>query len=91
MTFLGAISVVTLDHETHSQYTLVIQAEEVQSPKASVLTTLTINVEDSNEFPPAFIQSTFEAYITEASDIDSVVLLVIAEDLDPVSLLMEIN
>ena len=74
-----------LDYETHSQYSLIIQAEENQSPKSSILTTLTINIEDSNEFPPQFIQSTFQTDISEASDINSAVLLVIAEDLDPVS------
>ena len=80
-----SVAVTKLDHETHSQYTLVIQAEEDQSPRSFVLTTLTLNIEDSNEFPPMFIQSTFEADISEASDINSAALLVIAEDLDPVS------
>ncbi|KAI6657175.1 Protocadherin-16-like [Oopsacas minuta] len=80
---LGDITVSNLDHETHDQYILVIQAEEDQSPKSSVLTSLTINIQDSNEYPPVFTQSNYEATISEASVVNSTVLLVLAEDSDP--------
>ena len=41
---------------------------------------------DVNEFPPVFTQTIYEATVSETSDVNSVVLLVSAEDSEPVSL-----
>lgn len=49
------------------------------------MTSLTIEITDVNESPPVFTQTIYEATITETSDINSAVLLVSAEDSEPVS------
>ena len=88
-TSIGDVSVAGsgLDHETHEDYVLIIQAEENEFPKSSVLTSLTITIIDVNEYPPVFIPTMmYEATISEASDVNSAVLLVTAVDSDPVSL-----
>ena len=87
-TSIGDVSVAGsgLDHETHEDYVLIIQAEENEFPTSSVLTSLTITIMDVNEFPPVFTLTIYEATISEASDVNSAVLLVTAVDSDPVSL-----
>ena len=75
-----------LDHETHTGYTLVIQAQEDQTPKATIVTSLTIIITDENESPPSFVQTMYSANISEHSRIGRAVLLIQATDTDVVSL-----
>ena len=79
------ISVVALDHEIHAEYSLVIQAEEDQTPRATVVTSLTITITDENESPPVFVLPMYTSNISEHSRIGRAVLLIQATDPDAVS------
>ena len=85
--FSGVISVAVtkLDHEVHPYYTLVLRAQEDQTPAASVVTTLAITITNENEFPPVFSMTTYTTSISENTLIGGVVLLVEATDDDSVS------
>ncbi|KAI6657182.1 Hedgling [Oopsacas minuta] len=77
-----SVAVTMLDHEEHPDYALVISAQEDQTPKASVVTTLFISITNENEFPPTFSQLTYTADISEVTQIGRAVLLVQATDDD---------
>ena len=80
-----SVAVTALDHETHMEYNLVIQAQEDQTPKAIVVTSLTITITDVNDSPPIFSQPLYSANISEHSQIGRAVLLIKATDTDAVS------
>lgn len=84
-----SVAVTQLDHEVYPDYTLLLKAEEDQTPAASVVTSLAITLTNENEFPPAFSQTTYTTSIAESIRIGRPVLLVEATDNDTVSYILK--
>lgn len=82
----GTISTATrLDREAMDVHYLRVTAAEMlddnKQPR-SATTTVQINVEDVNDFPPTFEQASYETSIKESASIGSAVLTVRAKDPD---------
>lgn len=79
---LGVISVVDeLDYEQQSQYELLVRAtDSVSGVYAEV--PVSIGLQDVNDCPPEFSQASYNISITEASQIGTSILTVIAYDND---------
>ena len=71
-----------LDREAMEIHYLRITAEDSSHPPFSATTTVQINVEDLNDFPPTFEQNVYETTIKESASIGSAVLTVRATDQD---------
>ncbi|XP_063970425.1 protein dachsous-like [Lytechinus pictus] len=72
----------TLDRETISLYTLVIEAYDGGDPQLTANTTVNIKVTDVNDNSPVFTQTSFTAIINESAPVNSSVLQVTASDED---------
>lgn len=72
----------TLDRETVSNYTLIIEAYDGGNPQLTANTTVIIQVTDVNDNSPIFTQTSFTALINESAPINSTVLQVTATDRD---------
>jgi len=71
-----------LDREAMEIHYLRVTAEDSSHPPFSATTTVQINVEDLNDFPPTFEQNIYETTIKESASIGSAVLTVRATDQD---------
>ncbi|XP_077330344.1 protocadherin gamma-C5-like isoform X37 [Lithobates pipiens] len=71
-----------LDREKVSQYTITLIASDLGSPSLSSQTTIIITISDVNDNPPAFLQSAYNAFISENNDPGRLLCTVSAEDLD---------
>ncbi|XP_063784650.1 protocadherin gamma-C5-like isoform X19 [Pseudophryne corroboree] len=71
-----------LDREQVSQYTIVLIASDLGSPSLSSQTTVTINISDVNDNPPAFLQTAYNAFIAENNEPGRLLCTVSAVDPD---------
>lgn len=71
-----------LDRETKESYNLTIIASYSGSPPLAAMRSFILFIDDVNDNPPVFGQSSYEAVIQEMSDTGSSVLQVNATDLD---------
>ncbi|KAJ7336041.1 hypothetical protein OS493_013416 [Desmophyllum pertusum] len=71
-----------LDREMIDSYVITVKATDGGEPPLFGVATVTINVNDTNDNPPAFNGSSFTAVISEASDISSFVTKITASDAD---------
>ncbi|XP_045179634.2 protocadherin Fat 1-like [Mercenaria mercenaria] len=70
----------TLDFETTSSYTIVV--EVIDNEPATGTATITVSVTDVNEAAPAFDQNTFSACIADGSTTDTTLTTTLATDQD---------
>ena len=73
-----------LDFETNSSYILVVSAFNTEPGADPAVATVTVTVNNVNEFPPVFLQSEYNAYIVENSS-GAFVVQVAAVDMDRVT------
>ncbi|XP_063784646.1 protocadherin gamma-C5-like isoform X15 [Pseudophryne corroboree] len=71
-----------LDREQVSQYTITLIASDLGSPSLSSQTTVTINISDVNDNPPAFLQTAYNAFIAENNEPGRLLCTVSAVDPD---------
>ncbi|XP_075066081.1 protocadherin gamma-C5-like isoform X29 [Mixophyes fleayi] len=71
-----------LDREQVSQYTITLMASDLGSPSLSSQTTITINISDVNDNPPAFLQTVYNAFIAENNEPGRLLCTVSAVDPD---------
>ncbi|XP_075066078.1 protocadherin gamma-C5-like isoform X26 [Mixophyes fleayi] len=71
-----------LDREQVSQYTITLIASDLGSPSLSSQTTITINISDVNDNPPAFLQTGYNAFIAENNEPGRLLCTVSAVDPD---------
>ncbi|XP_040200838.1 protocadherin gamma-C5-like isoform X16 [Rana temporaria] len=71
-----------LDREKVSQYTITLIASDLGSPSLSSQTTIVINISDVNDNPPAFLQSAYNAFISENNESGRLLCTVSAGDPD---------
>ncbi|XP_040200830.1 protocadherin gamma-C5-like isoform X9 [Rana temporaria] len=71
-----------LDREKVSQYTITLIASDLGSPTLSSQTTIIINISDVNDNPPAFLQSAYNAFISENNEPGRLLCTVSAGDPD---------
>ncbi|XP_077330326.1 protocadherin gamma-C5-like isoform X19 [Lithobates pipiens] len=71
-----------LDREKVSQYTITLIASDLGSPSLSSQTTIIITISDVNDNPPAFLQSAYNAFISENNDPGKLLCAVSAGDSD---------
>ncbi|XP_075066076.1 protocadherin gamma-C5-like isoform X25 [Mixophyes fleayi] len=71
-----------LDREQVSQYTITLIASDLGSPSLSSQTTITINISDDNDNPPAFLQTGYNAFIAENNEPGRLLCTVSAVDPD---------
>ncbi|XP_063784653.1 protocadherin gamma-C5-like isoform X22 [Pseudophryne corroboree] len=71
-----------LDREQVSQYTVILVASDLGSPSLSSQTTVTINISDVNDNPPAFLQTAYNAFIAENNEPGRLLCTVSAVDPD---------
>ncbi|XP_075066072.1 protocadherin gamma-C5-like isoform X21 [Mixophyes fleayi] len=71
-----------LDREQVSQYTITLIASDLGSPSLSSQTTITINISDVNDNPPAFLQTVYNAFIAENNEPGRLLCTVSAVDPD---------
>ncbi|XP_073477099.1 protocadherin gamma-C5-like isoform X33 [Aquarana catesbeiana] len=71
-----------LDREKVSQYTITLIASDLGSPSLSSQTTTIINISDVNDNHPAFLQSAYNAFISENNEPGRLLCTVSAEDPD---------
>ncbi|XP_040200845.1 protocadherin gamma-C5-like isoform X23 [Rana temporaria] len=71
-----------LDREKVSQYTITLIASDLGSPSLSSQTTIIINISDVNDNPPAFLQSAYNAFISENNEPGRLLCTVFAADPD---------
>lgn len=72
----------TLDRETISMYTLIIEAYDGGDPRLTANTTVNIKVTDVNDNSPVFTLTSFTATINESAPVNTTVLQVTASDED---------
>ncbi|XP_040200831.1 protocadherin gamma-C5-like isoform X10 [Rana temporaria] len=71
-----------LDREKVSRYTITLIASDLGSPSLSSQTTITITISDVNDNPPAFLQSAYNAFISENNEPGRLLCTVAAGDPD---------
>ncbi|XP_072256735.1 protocadherin gamma-C5-like isoform X22 [Pyxicephalus adspersus] len=71
-----------LDREKVSQYTITLIASDLGSPSLSSQATIIINISDVNDNPPAFLQSAYNAFISENNEPGRLLCSVSAGDPD---------
>eukprot|EP00058_Branchiostoma_floridae_P010537 XP_002596025.1 hypothetical protein BRAFLDRAFT_84111 [Branchiostoma floridae] len=79
----GQITTVgQLDREATAEYNITVEATDMGSPPRNTTAMVTVSVEDVNDSPPKFSNSTFEVYIGETVRIGSSIFLLSAADPD---------
>ncbi|XP_078576868.1 protocadherin Fat 4-like isoform X2 [Branchiostoma floridae x Branchiostoma japonicum] len=71
-----------LDREATAEYNITVEATDMGSPPRNTTAMVTVSVEDVNDSPPKFSNSTFEVYIGETVRIGSSIFLLSAADPD---------
>ncbi|XP_019620041.1 PREDICTED: protocadherin Fat 4-like [Branchiostoma belcheri] len=71
-----------LDREQMAGYNITVMATDMGSPARNTTALVTVSVEDINDSPPVFSNSSFEVYIGETVRIGSQVFLLSATDPD---------
>ncbi|XP_073477087.1 protocadherin gamma-C5-like isoform X22 [Aquarana catesbeiana] len=71
-----------LDREKVSQYTITMIASDLGSPSLSSQITIVINISDDNDNHPVFLQSTYNAFISENNEPGRLLCTVSAGDPD---------
>ncbi|XP_059030831.1 protocadherin gamma-A3 isoform X6 [Mustela lutreola] len=74
----------SLDCEQVSEYNITLRATDGGNPPLSMSTHITLHVEDINDNPPAFSQSSYSAYIPENNPRGASIFCVIAQDPDSI-------
>ncbi|XP_040297349.1 LOW QUALITY PROTEIN: protocadherin gamma-C5-like [Bufo bufo] len=71
-----------LDREKLSQYTIKLTASDLGSPSLSSQITISLNISDVNDNPPAFLHNVYNAFIAENNEAGRLLCTVSATDLD---------
>ncbi|PIO22863.1 hypothetical protein AB205_0090350, partial [Aquarana catesbeiana] len=71
-----------LDREKVSQYTITLITSDLGSPPLSSQTTIIITISDVNDNPPAFLQTAYNAFISENNEPGRLLCTVSAGDPD---------
>ncbi|XP_073477108.1 protocadherin gamma-C5-like isoform X42 [Aquarana catesbeiana] len=71
-----------LDREKVSQYTITLIASDLGSPSLSSQTSIIITISDVNDNPPVFLQSAYNAFISENNEPGRLLCTVSAGDSD---------
>ncbi|XP_069619786.1 protocadherin gamma-C5-like isoform X41 [Ranitomeya imitator] len=71
-----------LDREKLSQYTIILTASDLGSPSLSSQITISLNISDVNDNPPAFLHNVYNAFIPENNEAGRLLCSVSAVDPD---------
>ncbi|XP_073505821.1 protocadherin gamma-C5-like isoform X45 [Phyllobates terribilis] len=71
-----------LDREKLSQYTIILTASDLGSPSLSSQITISLNISDVNDNPPAFLHNVYNAFIPENNESGRLLCTVSAVDPD---------
>ncbi|XP_066446713.1 protocadherin gamma-C5-like isoform X32 [Eleutherodactylus coqui] len=71
-----------LDREKLSQYTITLTASDLGSPPLSSQITVSLNISDVNDNPPAFLHNVYNAFIAENNEAGRLLCTVSAADPD---------
>ncbi|XP_066446702.1 protocadherin gamma-C5-like isoform X22 [Eleutherodactylus coqui] len=71
-----------LDREKLSQYTITLTASDLGSPPLSSQITVSLNISDVNDNPPAFLHNVYNAFIAENNEASRLLCTVSAVDPD---------
>ncbi|XP_077122365.1 protocadherin gamma-C5-like isoform X43 [Ranitomeya variabilis] len=71
-----------LDREKLSQYTIILTASDLGSPSLSSQITISLNISDVNDNPPAFLHNVYNAFIPENNEVGRLLCSVSAVDPD---------
>ncbi|XP_075131429.1 protocadherin gamma-C5-like isoform X17 [Leptodactylus fuscus] len=71
-----------LDREKLSQYTIRLMASDLGSPSLGSHITISLNISDVNDNPPAFLHNVYNAFIAENNEAGRLLCTVSAADLD---------
>ncbi|XP_073505812.1 protocadherin gamma-C5-like isoform X36 [Phyllobates terribilis] len=71
-----------LDREKLSQYTIILTASDLGSPSLSSKITISLNISDVNDNPPAFLHNVYNAFIPENNEAGRLLCTVSAVDSD---------
>ncbi|XP_044136921.1 protocadherin gamma-C5-like isoform X16 [Bufo gargarizans] len=71
-----------LDREKLSQYTIKLTASDLGSPSLSSQITISLNISDVNDNPPAFLHNVYNAFIAENNEAGRLLCTVSAVDPD---------
>ncbi|XP_072001818.1 protocadherin gamma-C5-like isoform X50 [Engystomops pustulosus] len=71
-----------LDREKLSQYTITLTASDLGSPSLSSHITISLNISDVNDNPPAFLHNVYNAFIAENNEVGRLLCTVSAGDPD---------
>ncbi|XP_040297313.1 LOW QUALITY PROTEIN: protocadherin gamma-C5-like [Bufo bufo] len=71
-----------LDREKLSQYTIKLTASDLGSPSLSSQITISLNISDVNDNPPAFLHNVYNAFIAENNEAGRLLCSVSATDPD---------
>ncbi|KAM3926567.1 protocadherin gamma-C5-like isoform 10-T10 [Leptodactylus fuscus] len=71
-----------LDREKLSQYTIRLTASDLGSPSLGSHITISLNISDVNDNPPAFLHNVYNAFIAENNEAGRLLCTVSAADLD---------
>ncbi|KAM4036071.1 protocadherin gamma-C5-like isoform 26-T26 [Anomaloglossus baeobatrachus] len=71
-----------LDREKLSQYTIILTASDLGSPSLSSQITISLNISDVNDNPPAFLHNVYNAFIPENNEAGRLLCSVSAVDAD---------
>ncbi|XP_038055589.1 protocadherin Fat 1-like isoform X3 [Patiria miniata] len=79
----GVLTVTSqLDYDTCKWYKLIVKAEIQDIPKLAAFMEVTVSVQDINDNPPIFDDSSYEIRVPENIPVDSEILQVRATDVD---------
>ncbi|CAN2391453.1 homophilic cell adhesion via plasma membrane adhesion molecules, partial [Pristimantis euphronides] len=71
-----------LDREKRSQYAITLTASDLGSPSLSSQITISLNISDVNDNPPAFLHHVYNAFIAENNEAGRLLCTVSAVDVD---------
>ncbi|CAN2391452.1 homophilic cell adhesion via plasma membrane adhesion molecules, partial [Pristimantis euphronides] len=71
-----------LDREKRSQYAITLTASDLGSPSLSSQITISLNISDVNDNPPAFLHHVYNAFIAENNEAGRLLCTVSAVDAD---------